>query len=120
VPKTTDSPQHSKVVKCRLKFCQGQVRRQPIGTVSEIREPASQQTYIQIMYYINCMSEILTVRVDKELKSKIKKHRINASKIARAALEEEIKKHEEEELSHRHSRNENPTEQRSDKEIIKP
>lgn len=46
------------------------------------------------------MSEILTVRVDKELKKKLKKHKINASKITRSALEEEIKKHEEEELSH--------------------
>jgi post-segregation antitoxin (ccd killing protein) len=45
------------------------------------------------------MSEIVTVRVGKELKNKIKKHRINASKVARAALEEEIKKHEAEELA---------------------
>jgi len=45
------------------------------------------------------MSEILTVRVDRVLKEKIRKYRISASKIARHALEEEIKKHETQEIA---------------------
>lgn len=45
------------------------------------------------------MSEVVTVRVDKTLKEKIRKYRINVSKITREALEEEIKKHERQELA---------------------
>ncbi len=45
------------------------------------------------------MSEILTVRVDKNLKEKLRKYKIPASKIAREALEEEIKKHEAQETA---------------------
>jgi len=45
------------------------------------------------------MSEVLTVRVSKDLKKKIKDLKINASKIARTALEEEIRRHEEEEMA---------------------
>ena len=45
------------------------------------------------------MSEVLTVRVDRVLKEKIRKYRISASKIARHALEEEIKKHETQEIT---------------------
>ena len=45
------------------------------------------------------MSEVLTVRVDRVLKEKIRKYRISASKIARNALEEEIKKHEIQEIT---------------------
>ena len=45
------------------------------------------------------MSEVLTVRVDRVLKEKIRKYRISASKIARHALEEEIKKHETQEMA---------------------
>ena len=45
------------------------------------------------------MSEVLTVRVDRVLKEKIRKYRINASKTARHALEEEIKKHETQEIA---------------------
>ncbi len=44
------------------------------------------------------MTEIVTVRVDKNLKKKIKKYKISVSKITREALEEEIKKKEREEL----------------------
>jgi len=44
------------------------------------------------------MSEAVTVRVDKTLKEKIKKYKISVSKITREALEEEIKKHERQEL----------------------
>ena len=43
------------------------------------------------------MSEVVTVRVDKTLKEKIRKYRISVSKITREALEEEIKKHERQE-----------------------
>ena len=45
------------------------------------------------------MSEVLTVRVDKALKEKIRKYKINVSKITRQALEEEIKKRERQELT---------------------
>ena len=42
---------------------------------------------------------ILTIRVKKNLKEKAKKLKINISKTLRSALEEEIKKREEQELS---------------------
>jgi post-segregation antitoxin (ccd killing protein) len=45
------------------------------------------------------MSEVVTIRVDKVLKEKIRKYRISVSKITREALEEEIKKHERQELA---------------------
>ncbi len=45
------------------------------------------------------MTEIVTVRVKKSLKEKTRKYNINVSKTVRAALEAEIKKHEQEELS---------------------
>lgn len=53
------------------------------------------------MYYFKCMTEtaILTIRVKKNLKEKAKKFKINISKTLRSALEEEIKKREEQELS---------------------
>lgn len=44
------------------------------------------------------MSDVITVRVDKETKSKIKKHRINVSETVRNALRKEIREKEEEEL----------------------
>jgi post-segregation antitoxin (ccd killing protein) len=42
--------------------------------------------------------EVITVRVEKSLKEKIKKHKINVSKTVRNALEDEIKKKEQAEL----------------------
>jgi antitoxin CcdA len=45
------------------------------------------------------MSEILTVRVDKALKGKIRKYKLSVSKITRQAIEEEIKKRERQELT---------------------
>jgi post-segregation antitoxin (ccd killing protein) len=45
------------------------------------------------------MSEIITVRVEKALKEKIKEHRINVSETVRMALEDEIKRLENAELS---------------------
>ncbi|MGA2385196.1 MAG: type II toxin-antitoxin system CcdA family antitoxin [Candidatus Bathyarchaeia archaeon] len=45
------------------------------------------------------MSEVITVRVKKTLKEKIRKHRINVSKTVREALEDEVKKRENAELS---------------------
>jgi post-segregation antitoxin (ccd killing protein) len=41
---------------------------------------------------------VITVRVEKSLKEKIRKHKINVSKTVRAALEDEIKKRENAEL----------------------
>ena len=53
------------------------------------------------LYYFICMTEtaILTIRVKKNLKEKAKKFKIDISKTLRSALEEEIKKREEQELS---------------------
>ncbi len=45
------------------------------------------------------MTEIVTVRVKKSLKEKARKYKIDLSKTVRTALEDEIKKREEEELS---------------------
>jgi antitoxin CcdA len=44
------------------------------------------------------MSSVITVRVDRETKKKIKKHGINVSDTVRKALEREITKREEEDL----------------------
>lgn len=44
------------------------------------------------------MSEAVTVRVKKSVKEKVRKYKINVSKTVRAALDDEIKKREEEEL----------------------
>jgi post-segregation antitoxin (ccd killing protein) len=45
------------------------------------------------------MTEIVTVRVKKSLKDKARKYNISVSKIVRAALENEVRKREEEELT---------------------
>jgi len=44
------------------------------------------------------MSEVITVRVDRETKRKIKKHGINVSQTVRRALQREIARKEEENL----------------------
>lgn len=44
------------------------------------------------------MSEVVTIRVEKSLKQKICKYKINVSKTVRTALEEEVKKNEEAEF----------------------
>jgi antitoxin CcdA len=59
---------------------------------------------LPIVIYTNsdynfCMTEVVTVRVNKTLKEKAKKYNIDVSKTVRTALEEEIKKREEEELT---------------------
>jgi len=45
------------------------------------------------------MTEIVTVRVKKSVKEKARKYKINVSKTVRTALEDEIRKREEEELA---------------------
>ncbi|MDR1992140.1 MAG: type II toxin-antitoxin system CcdA family antitoxin [Nitrososphaerota archaeon] len=45
------------------------------------------------------MSEIITVRVEKNLKDKIRQHKINISETVRVALEDEIRRIENTELS---------------------
>ncbi|MDR2719564.1 MAG: type II toxin-antitoxin system CcdA family antitoxin [Nitrososphaerota archaeon] len=45
------------------------------------------------------MSEIITVRVEKTLKDKIRQHKINISETVRIALEDEVRKLENAELS---------------------
>ncbi len=65
------------------------------------------------------MSEIITVRVKKSLKEKIKKYRINLSKTIREALEDEIKKREKAELITAISEMKLALEKIPDDEIIK-
>ncbi len=48
------------------------------------------------------MSEVVTVRVGKKLKEKIRKYQISVSKTVREALEDEVKKHEKAELTNCH------------------
>jgi len=45
------------------------------------------------------MSEIITVRVEKTLKDKIRQHKINVSETVRLALEDEVRRIENAELS---------------------
>lgn len=45
------------------------------------------------------MSEVVTVRIDKRTKQKIKEHNINVSETLRNALKLEIEKREEKELA---------------------
>ncbi len=45
------------------------------------------------------MSEIITVRIDKNLKEKIRQHKINVSETVRIAIEDQIRKIENAELT---------------------
>jgi antitoxin CcdA len=65
------------------------------------------------------MSEVITVRVKKTLKQKIRKHRINVSKTVREALEEEVKKRENAELSQAITQMKAVLEKIPDDEIVK-
>jgi post-segregation antitoxin (ccd killing protein) len=65
------------------------------------------------------MTEIVTVRVKKSLKEKTRKYNINVSKTVRAALEAEIKKHEQEELSQALSDIKTILQKIPDEEIVK-
>jgi antitoxin CcdA len=53
---------------------------------------------MQVLYYDVSMTEIITVRVQKSLKAKLKKHKVDVSKAVREALEDEVKKREDAEL----------------------
>ncbi len=65
------------------------------------------------------MTEIVTVRVQKTLKEKTRKYKIDVSKTVRAALEAEIKKHEQEELSQALSDIKTILQKIPDEEIVK-
>ena len=65
------------------------------------------------------MTEVVTVRVKKSLKEKARKYKVNVSKIVRAALEDEIRKREEEELSHALSDIKTILQKIPDEEIVK-
>ncbi len=65
------------------------------------------------------MSEVITVRVKKTLKEKIKKHRINVSKTVREALEDEVKKRENAELAQAVTQMKAVLEKIPDDEIVK-
>ena len=65
------------------------------------------------------MTAIVTVRVKKSLKEKARKYKIDVSKTVRAALEDEIKKREEEELSQALSDIKTILQKIPDEEIVK-
>jgi len=65
------------------------------------------------------MSEVLTIRVDKALKGKIRKYKLSVSKITRQALEEEISKRERQELSETIAEMKTLLQKIPDEEIIK-
>jgi post-segregation antitoxin (ccd killing protein) len=65
------------------------------------------------------MSEIITVRVKKSLKEKIRKHKINISKTVREALEDEVKKRENAELAQAISQMKAVLEKIPDDEIVR-
>jgi post-segregation antitoxin (ccd killing protein) len=65
------------------------------------------------------MTEIVTVRVEKNLKEKTRKYKINISKTVRTALEAEIKKREQEELSQALSDIKTILQKIPDEEIVK-
>jgi post-segregation antitoxin (ccd killing protein) len=65
------------------------------------------------------MSEVITVRVKKSLKEKIRKHKINVSKTVREALEDEVKKRENAELAQAINQMKAVLEKIPDDEIVK-
>lgn len=65
------------------------------------------------------MTEIITVRVKKSLKEKVKKHGIDVSKTVREALEDEVKKRETAELAHAIGEMKTVLEKIPDDEIVK-
>ena len=65
------------------------------------------------------MTEVVTVRVKKSLKGKARKSKVDVSKSVRAALEDEIRKHAEEELTQALSDIKNILQQIPDEEIVK-
>jgi antitoxin CcdA len=65
------------------------------------------------------MSEVLTVRVDEDLKGKIRKYKLNVSQITRRALEEEIRKRERQELTDTIAEMKALLEKIPDEEIVK-
>ena len=65
------------------------------------------------------MSQMITVRVKKSLKEKIRKHRINVSKTVREALEDEVKKRENAELAQAINQMKAVLEKIPDDEIVK-
>jgi antitoxin CcdA len=65
------------------------------------------------------MTEVVTVRVKKTLKEKARKYKIDISKTVRAALEDEIKKREEEELRQALSEIKTILQKIPDEEIVK-
>jgi post-segregation antitoxin (ccd killing protein) len=65
------------------------------------------------------MSEVITVRVKKSLKEKIRKHKINVSKTVREALEDEVKKRENAELAQAINQMKAILEKIPDDEIVK-
>jgi post-segregation antitoxin (ccd killing protein) len=65
------------------------------------------------------MSEVITVRVKKSLKEKIRKHKINVSKTVREALEDEVKKRENAELAQAISQMKAVLEKIPDDEIVR-
>jgi len=56
------------------------------------------QKIIYICVIQRLVSTIITIRIDKETRRKIKRYKINISKVVRAALKSEIRRKERQEL----------------------
>ena len=68
--------------------------------------------------YIICMTETVVVRVDEELKKKVKAYNVNISEVVRSALREEVEKREKKELISALERAKKALSKVSDDEII--
>jgi hypothetical protein len=71
------------------------------------------------LYYGFSMTEIITVRVQKSLKAKLKKHKVDVSKAVREALEDEVKRREDAELLQAICKMKNVLEKIPDEQIAK-
>ena len=69
--------------------------------------------------YIICMTESVVVRVDEELKRKVKAYNVNISEIVRSALKEEVQKRERLELISALERAKKALSKVPDEEIVK-
>ncbi|MBM3897344.1 MAG: hypothetical protein FJ358_02310 [Thaumarchaeota archaeon] len=65
------------------------------------------------------MSDVITVRLDRRTKEKIKKFDINISEAVRRALEEEIRRHETEELTRKLKEMKRILKKIPDKELVR-
>ena len=65
------------------------------------------------------MTAVITVRVQKSLRAKLRKHRVDVSKTVREALEDEVKRREDAELMQSVCKMKAVLEKIPDEEIVK-